>query len=128
MRCHVAGSSGHPPHPPWTNPTSKEDGDLVTWHGMSLWATGLAIATLIVWTLLRGRLRAHQYYRVAEELGFTYLSRTVPETLDLARASFWNSWDLATNVILGAFKGIETAAFHFHANHGEVGYKQTTVA
>jgi len=35
---------------------------------------------------------------------------------------------MATNVIAGNFKGVETAVLHFHANHGEVGYKQTTVA
>jgi hypothetical protein len=29
---------------------------------------------------------------------------------------------------VGTFKGVETVAFYFHANHGEMGYKQTTVA
>ena len=48
--------------------------------------------------------------------------------LDLSKASFWNSWDAVTNVITGTFRGHETAVFHFHANHGEMGYKQTTVA
>jgi hypothetical protein len=108
--------------------SKKEDGDLVIVHGTSLWATGLSISALVVWVLLWGRLRTRQYRQVAEELGFTYLGRRVPETLNLSKASFWNSWDMATNVIAGAFKGVETAAFHFHANHGEVGYKQTTVA
>lgn len=35
---------------------------------------------------------------------------------------------MATNVMVGAFKGVETVAFYFHANHGDMGYKQTTVA
>ena len=98
------------------------------WHGTSLWATGLSVSALIVWALLRGRLRASEYHRVAKELGFTYRGRTVPETLNLSKASFWDSWDVPTNVIEGGFKGLQTAVFYFHANHGEVGYKQTTVA
>lgn len=97
-------------------------------HGTRLWATVLSASALIVWFLLQGRLRARQYHRVAEELGFTYLSMTVPETLNLSKASFWNSCDVSTNVIAGVFKGVETIALYFHANHGEVGYKQTTVA
>lgn len=97
-------------------------------HEASLWATGLSVLTLIVRVLLRGRLKTRQYHRIAEELGFTYLGRTAPETLDLSKASFREPWDMATNVIAGTFKGVETAAFYFHANHGEVGYKQTTVA
>ena len=96
--------------------------------GTSLWATGVAISTLIVWAVLRRRSRSRQYRWVAEDLGFTYLGRKLPETLDLSKASFWDSWDLAANVILGTFKGIETATFYFHANHGDVGYEQTTVA
>jgi hypothetical protein len=100
----------------------------VNWLGTSLWATGLSVLTLIVWVLSRGRLKTRQYHRIAEELGFTYLGRTAPETLDLSKASFREPWDMATNVIAGTFKGVETAAFYFHANHGEVGYKQTTVA
>jgi hypothetical protein len=100
----------------------------VIWHGTGLWATGLPVLAFVVWALLRGRLRARQYRRIAEDLSFTYLGRHVPETLNLSKASFWNSWDLATNVIMGTFKRVETAVFHFHANHGEVGYKQTTVA
>ncbi len=93
-----------------------------------MWATGLLVSALIVWVLLRRRLRARQYHRVAEELGFTYLGGTAPRTLDLSKASFREPWDMATNVIVGTFKGVETAAFYFHANHGEVGYEQTTVA
>ena len=93
----------------------------------SLWTTSLSISLLIVWALLLGRLRARQYHRVAEELGFKYLGRSLPEALNLSKASFWDSWDVVTNVIAGAFKGVDTAVFCFHANHGEVGYKQTTV-
>jgi hypothetical protein len=100
----------------------------VIWHGTSLWVSILLVSAVIVWFLLQGRLRARQYHRVAEELGFTYLGRTVPETLDLSKASFREPWNLATNVIVGTFKGVETVAFYFHANHGEMGYKQTTVA
>jgi hypothetical protein len=97
-------------------------------HGTGVWAVGLSVLGLIVWALLRGRVRARQYRRLAKELGFTYLGRRVPEALSLSKAPFWNPWDMATNVIAGTFKGVETAAFYFHANHGEVGYKQTTVA
>ena len=97
-------------------------------HGTGPWIGGSAISALIVWSLLRGRTRARRYHRVATELGFTYLGSAVPETLNLSKASFWNSWDVATNVIMGSFKDVEAAVFHFHANHGEVGYKQTTVA
>lgn len=100
----------------------------MTWHGTNLWVTGLLVLALIVWALLRRRLRTRQYRQLAEELGFAYRGGSVPETLDLSKASFWNSWDVATNVIAGIFKGDETAVFHFHANHGEMGYKQTTVA
>jgi hypothetical protein len=99
----------------------------VIWQGTSLWVIG-PVSALVVWFLLQGRLRARQYHRVAEKLGFTYLGRTVPETLDLSKASFREAWDIATNVIAGTFKGVETVALYFHANHGEMGYKQTTVA
>ena len=98
------------------------------WHGTGWWLAGLTLSALIIWSLLSGRLRASQYRRVAEELGFTYLGASLPDALDLPKASFWNSWDAATNVIAGTFKGVETAVFYFHANHGEMGYKQTTVA
>jgi hypothetical protein len=97
-------------------------------HGTSLWVTGLLVLVLILCVLLRGRLRTRQYRQLAEELGFAYLGGSVPKTLDLSKASFWNSWDVATNVITGTFRGNETAVFYVHANHGEVGYKQTTVA
>jgi hypothetical protein len=100
----------------------------VIWHGTSLWVIGPLVLVLIVWFLLQGRLRARQYHRVSEELGFTYLGRSVPGTLDFSKASFREPWDMATNVIVGTFKGVETIAFYFHANHGEMGYKQTTVA
>jgi hypothetical protein len=107
---------------------TRKGGDFVIGRGTSLWLTGFSSSGLIVWFLLRGRSRARQYNRVAGELGFTYLGNALPETLNLSKASFWNSWDMATNVIAGNFKGVETAVLHFHANHGEVGYKQTTVA
>jgi len=101
---------------------------IMTGHGTTLWATGISASALIIWVLLRGRLRSRQYHQVADELGFTYLGRTLPETLDLSKASFREPWDMVTNVIAGTFKGVETAVFYFHANHGEVGYEQTTVA
>jgi hypothetical protein len=106
----------------------EKDVTFVIWHGTSLWVIGPLVFAVIVWFLLQGRLRARQYRRVAEELGFIYLSSTVAETLDLSKASFREPWDIATNVIVGTFKGVETVALYFHANHGEVGYKQTTVA
>lgn len=124
LSCGRAGerrSKGRPP-------ALEKEGDPVTWHGTGLWTIGLLVAALALWVLLRGRLRARQYHRIAEELGFTYQGRRLPETLDLSKASFGEPWDIATNVIAGTLKGIETIAFHFHANHGEVGYKQTTVA
>jgi hypothetical protein len=94
----------------------------------SLWITGLSVSGLTAWVLWRGRQRARQYRRVAQELGFTYLGPLVPETLDLSKASFWNALDVATNAIAGTFEGVETVVLHLHANHGDVGYKQTTVA
>jgi hypothetical protein len=100
----------------------------VIWHGTSLWGIGLFASAIVLWFLLQGRSRAREYQRVAKALGFTYLGTAVPETLDLSKASFREPWDVATNVIVGTFKGVETIAFYFHANHGDVGYKQTTVA
>jgi hypothetical protein len=96
--------------------------------GTSPWLTGFSSSGLILWFLLRARSRARQYNRVAGDLGLTYLGGTLPETLNLSKATFWDSWDMATNVIAGDFKALETVVFYFHANRGEVGYKQTTVA
>jgi hypothetical protein len=89
----------------------EKEGDPVTWHGTGLWTIGLLVAALALWVLLRGRLRARQYHRIAEELGFTYQGRRLPETLDLSKASFGEPWDIATNVIAGTLKGIETIAW-----------------
>jgi hypothetical protein len=90
--------------------------------------TLLSMSALITWMLLRGRVRARQYRQLAGELGFTYCGGTLPDTLHLSKASFCNPWDLATNVIVGALEGVDTVLFRFHANHGDVGYKQTVVA
>lgn len=67
----------------------------------------------------RGRIRTRQYHRVAEDLGFQYLGETLPSSLNLSRASFWDEWDSAQNVIVGSFKDIETFVFYFHAIPGQ---------
>ena len=92
------------------------------------WYTVLSVAVLVILTIVWGQFRARQCREIAKQLGFKYRAWKVPETLHLSGASFWNSGDFVTNVIAGSYNGMESAVFHFHANHGEMGYKQTTAA
>jgi hypothetical protein len=62
-----------------------------------------------------------------DDLGFTQRGFALPETLDISRSSFWESGDWCSNVILGVFEGVETAAFDFE-HRDDFGYTQTVVA
>lgn len=82
----------------------------------------------ILFLLLSARLRAQRFRLIAQKLGFKYLGRPFPKDLPLEEASFWEPFDVATNVMRGIFKDVDTIVLYFHANHGDVGYKQTIVA
>jgi hypothetical protein len=56
------------------------------------------------------------------------VGRRLPRDLTISSAPFFSFGDQVSNVWIGDFENRETVVFDFHANHGDVGYKQTVVA
>ena len=65
---------------------------------------------------------------VLNELGLKSANGRLPAGLDLSKASFFSRFDDVENVITGEYGGRDIAVINYNANHGDVGYKQTTVA
>lgn len=95
---------------------------------LGLWGSTVLIICIAVLCLALGSKRALEYRQLAKTLGFQYLGTKLPGSLRIRDASFWDTFDVTTNAIAGSLKGLDSVAFHLHANHGEMGYKQTTVA
>lgn len=94
---------------------------------ISHWIVIVGIA-LVGAALLQRQVRAKQYQSTASEIGLKFDGSGLPSDLPIASAPFYAITDQVSNVSVGTFDNRETVIFDFHANHGDVGYKQSIVA
>jgi hypothetical protein len=90
-----------------------------------LWIVTILV---VVSTLLQRSFRGPAIRRLGERLELKFNATALPLDLDITKASFFAPWDSVSNVLSGNFENRQMAVFDFHANHGDVGYKQTTAA
>ncbi len=90
-----------------------------------IWILGIALISV---ALLQRQLRSQKYRSVAGKLGLRFEGGRLPEDLPISTAPFYALTDQVSNVLSGRLDSRETVVFDFHANHGDVGYKQSMVA
>lgn len=96
-------------------------------NNVQIWIIALCVA-VVLWAVVGRITRGRRLRRYADQAGFRYCGNSLPDTLNLQGASFWDRWDRASNVISSVVDGEEVAIFDYHANHGDVGYNQTVLA
>jgi hypothetical protein len=87
----------------------------------------IATILIVVIALYQRLFRGTSYQRLGSRLGLRF-DNDLPPSLDIKSATFFTPFDTVSNVLSGPYQNREVVVFDFHANHGDVGYKQTTVA
>ena len=93
---------------------------------MAYWIWTFA-ALVVTGAVLQRGYRAKQFRSVERKLGFRFAGSRVPEDFPTP-APFYSVTDQVPNVSIGEFHGRRTMILDYHANHGDVGYKQSIVA
>ncbi|KAA6457564.1 hypothetical protein DYQ86_22310 [Acidobacteria bacterium AB60] len=94
---------------------------------MTQWAWTFAVLIVIGAVLQRG-FRSKQFRSIERKLGFRSAGSRAPEDFPIKDAPFYSITDQVSNVSIGDFEGRRTMILDYHANHGDVGYKQSIVA